>query len=130
MRTRREQFADFLAAIVVMILFLWAAWGICEGAETKPWQPVIVGTGMMTATIPFTSDTLSWGHSIELEGWSYAATDVFGRIIGDKNWWAAPLFVAMLDGLYRAGEKNSGNQLMCDYLGILGATTVHFDWGL
>lgn len=98
------------------------------------WQPAFVGMGLLVAPIKLTSKDNSWGHAIELEGWSYAATDIFGRFLPKEQWYMAPVIVTLIDLIYRTGEDGSLNdlhrrELACDLLGVAGrvAVEIKFD---
>ena len=92
------------------------------------WKPVGIGTGLLVAPIPMASSDLSWGHTIELEGWSYAATDIFGRFLPKDYWFLSPIMVTVVDTMYRAGEgldqDLTRRKLACDLLGVAGRVTI------
>jgi len=104
---------------------------LAHSQESPNWQPAIVGTGLILAPMALQSPDLSWGHGMELEGWSYAATDVFGRFLPKGFWFLSPIVIGAVDGLYRKGEMNdkastalATRKLGCDLLGVVGRVAV------
>lgn len=121
-----------LKKCLAVILLLFAIYCLISLAieeayadELQPFdlKPAIVGTVLLIDTLPFVNKDLSWGHSIELEGWSYAATDIIGRFLPKEAWPMAPVIVTVFDVMYRIGEPNQG-KLACDLLGVFGRVCV------
>lgn len=114
-------------------LFLITALGVmtsvCLADEPKlDYQALGTGVGLLAAPAPFVGSDLSLGHTWELESFSYAATDVMGRIIPKEVNWMAPVLIGGADLLYRSGEglDNSLTQrkLACDLMGVIGRVAV------
>lgn len=114
-------------------LFLIAVFGmlvsICLADEPKlDYQALGTGVGLLAAPAPFVGNDLSLGHTWELEGFSYAATDVMGRLFPKDLNWVAPILMASADLLYRSGEGLENDltrrKLACDWLGVLGRVSV------
>ena len=102
---------------------------VCLADEPKlDYQALGTGVGLLVAPAPFIGSDLSLGHSWELEGFSYAATDVMGRILPKEVNWASPTLIASADLLYRAGEGLNNDlirrKLACDWLGVLARVEV------
>lgn len=93
-------------------------------------QPLIVGCILLAAPIAFTDKSNSLGHAWELEGFSFTAGYISGKILGKKYWWMGPLCVLWADAMYRSGEKKAGNKFACDSLGVLTAVSMNLDWGI
>lgn len=107
------------------------AFTVSARADELNWQPAIVGIGLLTAPIALTDSYNTYGHALELEGFSYAATDIFDRFLPSNDWFVGPLLVGMADSAYRIGEMNGGDkeagkELVCDFFGVIGRVTVKF----
>lgn len=111
------------------ILFLCICLNNANADEPKlDYQAIGTGVGLLAVPAPFTGSDLSLGHTWELEGFSYAATDVMGRILPKYVGWVAPVLIASADLLYRSGEGLENDltrrKLACDWLGVLGRVSV------
>lgn len=93
------------------------------------YRPLGVGVGMLIAPIGMTDSGLPWGHAIELEGFSYAATDIMDRLVPEKPFLGL-VIIGAADILYRSGEDLGQDltrrKLACDLLGVLGRVSVDF----
>lgn len=113
-------------ALIIGLAFFTS---FCFADEHKlDYQALGTGVGLLAAPAPFTGTDLSLSHTWELEGFSYAATDVMGRILPKDIGWAAPVLIASADLLYRSGEglenELTRRKLACDWLGVLGRVSV------
>lgn len=126
--TKREAKLHFWAFVAMFVMLAAMACRLHAEEPNPDWKAAEVGTGLLLAPVPVTSPDLSWGHAIELEGWSYAATDVFGRFLPKDQWFLAPVMVGVLDTVYRAGEGLDGDltrrKLACDLLGVVGRVSL------
>ena len=111
-----------------LILAILLVCGTAQAQEKNlpNWQPAIVGAGLIFAPVALQSNDLSWGHGMELEGWSYAATDILGRFLPKDFWFLSPIVIGAVDGMYRAGENTplAYRKLACDLTGVLGRVAV------
>lgn len=113
----------------LLLLSLLSLVGVAGADEPKlDLQSSLVGAGLLIAPAPFTGPDLSLGHAWELEGFSYAVTDIGERILPKGYQFMSPIAVGLLDGFYRGGE-GFGNDLIrrkfiCDLLGILGRVSL------
>ena len=122
----------FLIGVAMALAVLLVAPKLHAEEPNLDWKAAGVGMGLLISPLAVTDPYLSWGHAIELEGWSYAATDIFGRFLPKDFWYIAPLMVLAVDSTYRAGEgfekKGTGEKYACDLLGIAGRVTVEIDF--
>ena len=97
--------------------------------ETLNYKPVAVGMGFLLVPICLTGDSngLDWGHAIELEGFSYAETDIIADFLPKDFKFMAPIISLGANSLYRIGEltgKPSDDliyrKIIADDLGIAG----------
>jgi|SRR6185369_729827 len=99
-------------------------------SDTDTVRALCVGTGLLFAPLPFTNKDLSLGHSLELEGFSYAATDVGYRFFPKDLKWLSPVLVLLLDFGYRSEQFGKGNddlawrKFCCDVLGVVARVTI------
>lgn len=102
--------------------------------EYDPAKSIVVGVSLLTLPIAFTDQDLSVGHSWEIEGFSYAACDVGCRILPKKFWFMSPIFLAVLDSMYRTGELGQGQDNLIfrkwalDGIGILSSTVTRIEF--
>jgi hypothetical protein len=105
--------------------------GVAFDGTSSPTQldyrPIGTGVGLLVLPIGMSDSQLPWGHAIELEGFSYAATDIMERVIHEKPW-VGPVIIGAADILYRSGEDLSQDltrrKLACDLLGVVGRVAV------
>ncbi|HVZ80282.1 MAG TPA: hypothetical protein VHE12_05690 [bacterium] len=114
-------------------LLAWLLSAALQAAQTEPklnWAPALTGVSLLMGPIPLSSQDLPWGHALELEGWSYAATDIFQRFLPKGYGWLAYPIVLAVDAIYRAGELNQGHddlalrKGLCDLGGIVAHAEV------
>lgn len=108
--------------------------GCVRVAHAEDFDPVkasLVGVGMLVAPLAVADPQLSVGHSWELEGFSYAATDIFYRFFPKDFKFMAPVLVGSLDLMYRIGELRGtkADDLVCrklsmDLTGVLARVVI------
>ena len=114
-------------------LFLFSLANAEPADETLNYKPVAVGMGFLLAPICLTGDSngLDWGHAIELEGFSYAETDIIADFLPKDLKFFAPIISFEINTLYRMTELQGKpgdylvfKKMIADDMGIAGWTVL------
>jgi len=92
------------------------------GDNYNPGKAMAIGLGMVLAPIPFVNKDLPWGHSVELEGFSFMETYGWKRLLPKELDWAAPVLTSLLNVGYRLTQPDTPmrwQKLAVDELGVL-----------
>lgn len=94
------------------------------------YQALGTGVALLVAPAPFSGNGLDLMHDgWELEGFSYAATDILDRAFPKELNWLSPVLVGSADLLYRTGEGMDDltrRKLVCDLLGVAARVSLDF----
>jgi len=94
------------------------------------WGPFFTGLGLIIAPWKLKGDGVDFNKAIELEGWSYAATDIIDRFLPKQGKPMAPVMVTLFNVGYRLLEDGGLNsatnrrKLLFDELGVLGRVEI------
>jgi hypothetical protein len=114
----------------IILVFLLAS--LVHARENDSLRAVGVGLSLLVAPAQLTDQNLSLGHTWEIEGFSFAATDILYRIVPKELDFLAPVLAFLGDAAYRAPELSGPNgglamrKFECDCLGIVGRITFSF----
>ena len=118
--------------IILCALAVYAFAKPVHAEQNADWKPAIVGTGLLLAPIPVCGNGLEWGHAIELEGFSYAETDIVARFLPENVRPVAPFLCFFVNTIYRVGELSGGKgddlvirKAIADDLGIVGWVSIN-----
>jgi hypothetical protein len=88
-------------------------------------KPFLVGSVLVFAPMGFDGGGLTWGHAIELEGFTYAATDLGFRFLPEEISFLSPVIMTGLVFAYRLPEMGLGRddliwrKVGADLLGVV-----------
>jgi len=120
--------------VILALGILLASFGMVQAQETLNYKPIIVTSVLALSPILYSNDQLSFGHSLELEGFSYAETSLIAQILPKEFDFLAPICSVSLNVLYRLGEMNSSNvdlvkrKMIADTMGIVSWSVLKFNF--
>ena len=118
----------FRLMVLMAIVALTMTFSLAHCEPEADWKPVGVGMGLLVAPIPLLPPDMDLGHAWEIEGFSYASTDILGRFMPKEYWFLSPICVGVADTIYRAGEGLNSDLIRrkwaCDLLGITARVSL------
>lgn len=97
-----------------------------------PLPPFLVGGAMVLTPMFLDDERLSWGHSLELSGFSFTWTDLGYRFLPEDLKGLSPVFIGLACLVYRIPELGRGEddlilrKMSMDGLGIVGRVALEF----
>lgn len=130
------RFLDRNQALTLLLLALLAFAPGCPRvatAQEDPGKVFLVGSALVFAPLGFDSPDLSVGHAWELEGFTYAGTDLGWRFLPKDIAWMSPVIMTGLVLAYRLPEMGRGaddmilRKLGADLLGVAARVVIELE---